>query len=555
MSTAETPDTPKTEKPSGSHNHQGSHKQDGSHKHQGSHRQQEPGQTLQSGTEEQAIHTMEGVPAWMGMSAVVAIILVSHFVVFAGKNKLPSRDYWRLDLFKLLGVKWLVKKQWFPLAIQSLSVAIFMLILATGFFGNPYYNIAPTITWTLWWALLIFIILGFGKSFCSICPWEGLTSLMTSFSLSSRKKKIGFEWKWPKKGRNVYPALVLFIFLTWYELGYDITRSGSLTALAALGMFVFAAATALFFEKRSFCRYACLVGRISGIYALFSPVELRSKSAQVCLDCKSKECIVGSEEATGCPTYLYPGKLKENTYCTLCTECIRACPHDNLSVFARPLAKDLVLKTRFRWDEAILAIVLLAMSSFHGFTMTPIWWRLNNLLRAEWGFGPTVIFTILMTLMIVIPVIIFWFGAWGARVLTRSSGISTGDLFKAFAYAIIPIALFYHLAHNSMHFFMEGQHVLPLLSDPFGWGWDLFGTAKVEYNSLLSLNTIWWIQTILIVIGHIYGVVISDSVARKLFQEKKWIWRSQLPQLATMVLYSCFSIWLIVQPMEMRSGM
>ena len=99
--------------------------------------------------------------------------------------------------------------------------------------------------------------------------------------------------------------------------------------------------------------------------------------------------------------------------------------------------------------------------------------------------------------------------------------MKTADLFKAFAYPLIPVALFYHLAHNGMHFFMEAQNVVPLLSDPLGRGWDIFGTAAFVYEPLLSLEAIWGIQIFLIVIGHIYGVVVADRIAKVLYKDRK----------------------------------
>ena len=117
------------------------------------------------------------------------------------------------------------------------------------------------------------------------------------------------------------------------------------------------------------------------------------------------------------------------------------------------------------------------------------------------------------------------------------------------------VALFYHLAHNGMHFFMEAQNIIPLLSDPLGRGWDLFGTAGNQYAPMLSLTTIWWIQLVLIVVGHIYSVVVADRVSHHLFQDRRLAMRSLIPLIVTMVVYSGVSVWLISQPMEMRMGM
>lgn len=507
-----------------------------------------------------AADTMAGIPTWMSAIGVVAIILLSHGLVAARRDRVPktespSRVRRGLDLLGFRPIRRLVAKPYFPLMMQSLSLFLFLLVISAGLFGNQRNNIAPVLTWTWWWVLLIFLVLGFGKTFCMVCPWEAVSSLVTSLSLRSRKKALGYERPWPKWARNILPAIGFFVVLTWFELGHDVTHSPSQTATLALVMVGMAALTAIVFEKRAFCRYACLVGRISGLYALFSPVELRPRSTDICAKCTGKECYHGSESATGCPTNLFPGALKENTYCTLCTECVRSCPHDNIGIHTRPFASDLLRKTTFRWDESVLAIVLLALTSFHGFTMTPVWTSSTHWLRAETGLGGTAVFTVLMAVLLLAPILLFWIGAKAAERLTPDARVPAVKIFKAFSYSLVPVALFYHLAHNCMHFFLEAGALFPLLSDPFGVGWNLFGTADKTYGPLLTLPTIWWLQIVCIVVGHVYGVLIADRVAKRLFSNRSDAARSLVPLLITMVLYSCFSVWLIAQPMEMRSGM
>lgn len=501
------------------------------------------------------VHVMSGAPLWLVMAGLACILLLTHVIVALRDPSQDKGPYGKLDLLKFSPLKWLVLKPWFPLAAQSVFLSAFLLIITTGLFGNQNRNIATTLTWTWWWALLIFLVAGGGTMFCAMCPWEAVSSWITSMSPRSRIKKLGFERVWPKWARNMYPAIILFTILTWYELGHDITHSPSMTATMGLIMLTMAVMAAIVFEKRAFCRYACLVGRITGIYSLFSPVEIRSRSRDVCVSCDTKDCYRGNETSTGCPTNLFPAALSENTHCTSCTECIRACPHDNLTIQLRPLSTDLYRKDRYQWDEAMLAVMLLALTTFHGLTMTPHWTVWNQWLRAKTGFGPEFVFSMLMLAVLGVCLGSYSLGILWSKRLVRASDVDAGKLFKAFAYSLIPVALFYHLAHNCMHFFMEGQNLIPLLSDPFGWGWDLFGTAKKTYRPMLGLPSIWVIQMILIVVGHIYGVLIADRLSFKLFTRQKHRIFSLIPLLILMVLYSSVSIWLIAQPMQMKSGM
>jgi ferredoxin len=378
---------------------------------------------------------------------------------------------------------------------------------------------------------------------------------LTSLSLRSRKNRIGAGLTWPKQLANVYPAMAMFVFLTWFELGFELTKSPLRTGVMALGFVVLALCTTLFFERRTFCRYLCLVGRVQGMYSLFAPVEVRARDFDVCKSCTGKECYNGSDEDVGCPTFLFPGALKESTYCTLCTECVRSCPEDNMTVNLRPFAADLGPQKRFRTDEAIFAVVLLALTSFHGLTMTPVWLELVQHLELALGLGKQAIFSGLMVLMIAWPIVLFYLAAKLARWLSGDETMSPAKIFKTFGYSVLPIALFYHLAHNGMHFFMEAQHLLPVLSDPLGRGWDLFGAAGKAYPPLLTLRTIWWLQLFLIIVGHVWSVIVSDRIALTVFKDRRAGLRALVPLIVTMILYSSYSIWLIAQPMEMRSGM
>ena len=499
-----------------------------------------------------------GIPLKMAVPGIVAVILLTHaFLALSRRRSQPSS--WRFDLLRFSGLKWLIKRPWFPMALQGISVLLFVLVIAAGIFGSqrlyPAVNIAPILTWTIWWALLIFMVLTGGSIFCAFCPWEGLSSLFTSLSLRSRKSKLGTGRRWPKLLANIYPAMIMFVLLTWIELGLGITKSPMKTALMGLVFAILAILVAMFFERRAFCRYLCLVGRVQGMYSLFAPIEVRSRSRDVCRTCEGHECYKGDALNVGCPTHLFPGTLSENTYCTMCSECVRSCPHDNMTIQLRPPAADLTGHKRFRVDEAIFAIVLLALTSFHGLTMTPLWIRFTNSLAATSGLSTNAVFTGLMLLMIAWPMLLLWGAAALARRMSGEHRVSTAKIFKAFAYSVLPIALFYHLAHNGMHLFMEAQHLLPVLSDPFGWGWNLFGTAGKSYPPLLTLQSIWWLQLLLIVTGHVYSVIVSDRIALAVYKERSAGLRAMIPLLLTMILYSCFSIWLIAQPMEMRTGM
>ncbi len=110
----------------------------------------------------------------------------------------------------------------------------------------------------------------------------------------------------------------------------------------------------------------------------------------------------------------------------------------------------------------------------------------------------------------------------------------------------MPIAFAYSVAHYFSLLVLEGQAVFSLVSDPFGFGWDLFGTAdrRVDYN-LLSPTTIAWVQAGAIVVGHVVAVVVAHDRSLALFSGDEAV-RAQYPLLAAMIVFSVGALFLLL---------
>ncbi len=509
------------------------------------------------------MHTMWGIPTWL-YYASIAIVLVVSFGLFdllgrrAGAQGFAGERP-RVDLLQRPWIRALLASRSFRFALQAGVTGMFLLIVAAGLWGNqnPALNIAPLLTWTVWWGLLPVLILVAGKVWCYVCPWDAVAGWTEKLALWRKREGIGLGLRWPRIVRNISIATILFVGLTWVELGFGVTMKPRVTAYLAIAMLLLAVGSALLFERKSFCRYGCLVGRVSGLYALFGGAEVRSRSAETCLECRTKECVRGSETAYGCPTFLYPGKLDTNTYCIQCMECVQACPHDNLAYNVRPLGSDLAVEGKPRSDEAYLALLMLSITGFHGLTMTPVWQQLVDAIRAESGTGRVLGFSIGMAAIMLAPIAVYAALVAISRRLGESRArrpLSYRDYFIRYAYALLPIALFYHIAHNLEHLLMEGPKVVALASDPFGWNWNLFGTAGWTVPPLVSLEHLWLLQAFLVLVGHVYSLWVAQRTSLRLFGSSRAAFRSQIPMLIGMVLFSIFSLWLLKQPMEMRTS-
>jgi hypothetical protein len=99
---------------------------------------------------------------------------------------------------------------------------------------------------------------------------------------------------------------------------------------------------------------------------------------------------------------------------------------------------------------------------------------------------------------------------------------------------------------------VEGQIIIGRLSDPFGFGWDLFGTADYKVDiSVISAKFVWFFSLAAIVVGHIVAVYLAHAEAMRIYDDRGKALRSQLPMLALMVGYTMLSLWIIAQPIMM----
>jgi polyferredoxin len=502
---------------------------------------------------------IDGIPSGVFVASVVAVLAVSvAALAWTGSARATGEDYVRWDLLRVGPIRRVLLWRPFRFLMQAGFALLFVFVIVTGLFGRQQAgsNAATVLTWTYWWILLVLFAMVLGKAWCYMCPWDAISGWLTRLSAWGRPRwPLSAGIAWPRALRNLYPAAILFLVLTWLELGYGVTTSPLTTASLALLMFFLTFFPALAFERGSFCRYGCLVGRISGLYALFAPIELRARDRDVCRTCRTRDCYHGNERGNPCPTYQYLGGMTKNTYCIMCGECIFTCPRDNVALNLRPFGSDLAKATPVRADEAAMVIIMLSMSTFHGITMTPVWHAAVRAVEGAFGVPFLLAFTIGMAACLGVLGAGYLLFVRLSHAVARPPEMSVRQLAIRYAYALLPIALFYHFAHNSMHFFIEGATLVPVLSDPFGWNWDLLGTANVIPGPLVPLGVVWALMVGFVLLGQVWALVVARRIATNVFPDRWSALRSQVPMLVCMVVYSALSLWIIAQPMEMRTGL
>lgn len=98
---------------------------------------------------------------------------------------------------------------------------------------------------------------------------------------------------------------------------YFFTKMTSITAIVLLALVVLS-----FFTRNFWCRYACPYGALLGIFAFFSPSQIK-RNPETCINCD--RCN------QACPYHLPVNKKKllYSLECSGCMDCIHACPSKN----------------------------------------------------------------------------------------------------------------------------------------------------------------------------------------------------------------------------------
>ena len=186
---------------------------------------------------------------------------------------------------------------------------------------------------------------------------------------------------------------------------------------------------------------------------------------------------------------------------------------------------------------AFFILLMLSSTAFDGFRETTVWTGWMAALAGPAG-GKDYRRLVETSALIVSPCLFFLAYAVALAVMKRitSTPLSVAALAGRFALSLVPIAFVYHFAHYFTLLLIQGQAVIALVSDPFGLGWNLFGTAaRLPDAGVIGARTVWNLQVTAILAGHIASVYLAHRVALDLFSSGRDATRSQLPMLVLMV--------------------
>ncbi|MBI3077698.1 MAG: cupredoxin domain-containing protein [Deltaproteobacteria bacterium] len=431
-------------------------------------------------------------PLWgAGLALVVGLLA-------AGRPARPGKG---ADLLRWRPLRWLLTRRPFQFALIVPNLFAFTLIVLAGLVGTATgaMNFATIFVWLAWWGLLVLLLIPLGgRIWCAMCPIPAPGEWLARRAIVERTQRaFGLGWAWPRPLQNLWPAFVGLLLLVLF--GLIITTRPLVTALLLLGLALVALVAHLLFERRVFCRYLCPVGGLLGVYSVTAPLELRARDLDVCRACRGKACFRGGD-GYPCPTFEFPGGgLARNTYCILCTECLKACPYDNLALRLRPFGADLLARRGRRADEAWIALLLLGTALAHSVIKLGPWGWIKSWANLE-GTTEFLLYAALFVggVLVALPAL-HLLAAWLSRAVAGAR-VRLGRLFVDYAYALIPLSLAAWMAFTLAVLLPNLSYIPRVLSDPFGWGWDLFGTRETTW-AWVPLGLLPWAQLVLLLVG------------------------------------------------------
>lgn len=447
------------------------------------------------------------------------------------KKEPTSVKGFRLDLFDWIpGLKKFVRLRSFQFLVILPNLFVFHLLFIAGIFGTPVgnKNIMIVFIWILWWFILIAVMVPFAsRIWCGICPmpffgdWlqrRALIKVRSGKTKGIKNKMFGRNLRWPKRLSNIWLQNITFLTMCTFS-AHLVTRP--IVTVGVLGsMVILATVLALIYRMRTFCNYICPVSGFLSLYAMTATVELRSKDTDVCLKCKTKGCRTGSEDGWACPWFVYMGKLDRNNYCSLCMECMKSCPNDNIALNLRPFASDTQIRG---YDEAWKGFIMLALAMAYSIILlgpsgTIKDWA-NVAETHAWG-GFAIYTLILWSVALVIVPGIFYGCILLTRRLAKATHIPMKKVFLGYSYLLVPLGLLAWIAFSVPLLFVNGSYIISVVSDPLGWGWDIFGTADFPWTPLWPEYLV-FAQIALLLIGLFYALNHSYQIGERLFGSPK----------------------------------
>jgi hypothetical protein len=435
-----------------------------------------------------AAYFFVGAAVVLGVSFVLLFYLWRRPLLEAheGGRKLPQ------------GLSALILSRAVRVLLGAFSAGLLILTLATALFGTTVelLNFAPTFVLVIFWVGLPLLSIVLGNVWSVLSPWRAIADASV-WIMELGGKQAGPVLDWTGRMGRYPAAAALFAFVT-LELAHPQPSYPRTLGIAVALYTYWALAGMAVYGRDSWTRYGEGFAVAFGLLARMSPFAVRDGSVHV----------------------RWP--------------------------FSGLAGDDRIAGTLF------FVAVLLGSTSFDGFSRSRTWQDMLAELRVELADSSQRTVDLATTLVNVGGLAFFVAAVLATYLAAVAAAEKLGGIRRSlvpdFVLPLVPIAAAYLIAHYFRFFLIQGQFIITLASDPFGRGWDLFGTADFAPNlNPVTAETTWYVQVAALVVGHVVGLAVAHDRAVVVFPERRRALEAQLPMLALMVLYTLGGMWLLTR--------
>jgi len=449
--------------------------------------------------------------------------------------------------------------------LQSMLLAVAVAVVVHGLLGPQIAprNLATVLTSIHWRGLLVLALVAAGNLFCTACPMILVRD--------AGRRLVPPRFSWPRRWRRKWLGIGLLILVLFsYEL-FDLWEAPRATAWLVIGYFAAALAVDLLFKGASFCKYVCPIGQFNFAASTLSPAELQIRDLDTCRACRTSDCIKGRRAdpvaaplrivQRGCQLGLFLPAKVGNLDCTLCLDCVHACPYDNIALTTRIPGLEL-LETRRRSgigrlsdrpDLAALAVIFTFAALINAFAMTSpgraVEQRLAGLLHVT-SEAPVLALLFLVAL-VAAPAALLLSAAAATRAVAAEHAAPLTATIQRFSFALLPVGLGVWLAHYGFHLLTGILTIVPVAQSAVVdlTGWAALGEPAWRMAGLQP-GSVYPIQLGFVVLGACGSLALAYAIANRDYPHRAM--RAAAPWLAGIALLSIGALWILGQPMDMR---
>ena len=392
----------------------------------------------------------------------------------------------------------------------ALTTILFGFVLVGGFGGQTvqsqefFENPATVLVWVDFWVGLGIVSAFLGNLWDFVSP---ISAVARAVDRALARREVA-PLAYPAR-LGQWPAVVLLLGWSWAELIWGPAKEPRIVAAAALVYFVANVLGAALFGAESWLGNVELFTVFARAFGRFAPLELDPRTPDDWL----------------------------------------ATPPEERIVRLRPWGAGLRSDPELPPGGGAFVLATLATVVFDGWSQTNRFATVEGWFLDRWswiGRHDDLLRTGLMVAIVAAFVLAFLL----VCALLGDGGMAAAA--RRYAPTLVPIAAVYFAAHYFDYILLAGQSTLGVLVDPLGHSWNPGGLGEYGlWKGIAPPAGVWWTQVVLIVVGHVAGVVAAHRVALRRGAAPVLVLARQAPLVLLMVAYTIAGLWVLAQQIKL----